>query len=160
MTLKIKIVQFFIDFVKMNNIEYLAISVKIAILALLCLFLLKIGSDFVKSKEASILFQISEIKQELAESKKPKTLDFILENDLKKTKILIIAMPRSGSSLLGKVLSANPDTFYFFEPFHQSYIKDVTRIDQVKMDTEYMKNFVERVYDCQEVIVKILAQYF
>ena len=37
--------------------------------------------------------------------------------------LLFLLHFRSGSSLTGKILSANPDNFYLYEPYHRNFFK-------------------------------------
>ena len=46
-----------------------------------------------------------------------------MNKGLNKTRILIVAYYRGGSSLLGKLLAENPHVFYYYEPFFQPLVQ-------------------------------------
>lgn len=68
-------------------------------------------------------------------------------------RILILGLPRSGSTLIAAILSAAPTSVFFFEPFHQGVFPyDLSKM-QVK--TKVSQRF-EDIFDCRESVA--LAQ--
>ena len=78
--------------------------------------------------------------------------------DLKPIKILIIALPRSGSSLTGKILSADPETFYNFEPFHKEKFtypngsKLTSGLEFTQVNQSFISNYTNGLFECRRYV--------
>ena len=60
---------------------------------------------------------------------------------------------RTGSSLLGEIISAKDNFSYFFEPLH-SLRSDFRWKNQVAPNTEYISEFVQSLLTCKERAVR------
>ena len=56
---------------------------------------------------------------------------------------------RTGSSLLGEIISVEDNFSYFFEPLH-SLRSDTRWKNQVAPNTEYINNFLRNLFNCEE----------
>ncbi len=78
-----------------------------------------------------------------------------LLQEIKTSKILIIAFPRSGSSLLLNILSANKDAVSVFEPFHPMIFERWTgqelQLDGHNEDLDMVESYLERIFNCELV---------
>jgi len=76
------------------------------------------------------------------------------EERLKPIKILIIAFPRSGSSLVGSILSAKSTSTYFFEPYHWKHFnhKNGSKLDLhfFKVEEKFISDFTNGLFDCNK----------
>ena len=69
--------------------------------------------------------------------------------------LLFLLHFRSGSSLTGKILSANPDSFYLYEPYHRNLFKysngSGVILDFEQVDENIVSNFTNNLFGCQKV---------
>lgn len=78
-------------------------------------------------------------------------------------KILILAYPRSGSSLTGEVLSAAPKAGYIYEPLHQvaPFGKPVDFLPSWNVSVKaFVQDYIEGLFHCNEEYISKLAQQF
>ena len=70
---------------------------------------------------------------------------------------------RSGSSLVGSILSANPSIAYMYEPFHQNvfHYPNGTEVNLqfVKPSMEFISNYTNDLFDCKHVTLYIFQSY-
>ena len=78
-----------------------------------------------------------------------------LLQEIKTSKILIIAFPRSGSSMLLNILSANKEAVSVFEPFHPKILKkwigEEVQTDLQNEKSDMAESHLERVFNCELV---------
>ena len=67
----------------------------------------------------------------------------------KKKNNICINIDRTGSSLLGEIISVEENFSYFFEPLH-SLRSDIRWKNQVAPNTEYINNFLRNLFTCEE----------
>ena len=78
-----------------------------------------------------------------------------LENQIKTTKLLLLTFPRSGSTVLWNILSANDDTFALFEPFHPRVMKrfmndtDSLNLDMHQENVDLIENYIKAMFNCE-----------
>lgn len=77
-----------------------------------------------------------------------------IEPEKKVTKLLILAYPRTGSSFVGDILSAHPNSSYLFEPLYEyfpyGYSVDYwpTWNSTVR---DIVEEYMEKLFNCDEV---------
>jgi hypothetical protein len=106
----------------------------------------------------------------------PGSLDYswLLDNrkdgvpaSLKQTKVLLLAYPRTGSSLLGELLSSSPDTSYFMEPlFALLAVGELDceyalegRVEKGEVPGEAVSSLMEGIYSCDKKVVGRLGEW-
>ena len=73
------------------------------------------------------------------------------EKSRKPLKILILAYPRTGSSLLGEVISAPENMTYFFEPLHTRKIRyNILPIRNIAPLKQYIFEYVSGMFKCKD----------
>jgi len=85
----------------------------------------------------------------------------ILRTSLReRTQILLISYSRSGSSLLGQLLVASPDSSYYFEPFYrQTYNCEVQDRDQTKEEIDRVESLVTGLLGCDRETVAEMDRF-
>ncbi len=87
-------------------------------------------------------------------------LDFIWKLFLDSKKFCPYRLSRSGSSLTGKILSADPDTYYYFEPFHKTKFKYpngselALGLEFTKVDQNLISNYTNSLFECHPYVIK------
>ena len=81
------------------------------------------------------------------------------ESQSKPTKVLILAYPRTGSSLLGEIVSAPEDTTYFFEPLHTRKMRaNLLPLRQTAPVKDVFTDYVSGLFNCDPAAMKYFYQ--
>merc|ERR1711892_676156 len=82
-------------------------------------------------------------------------------------KVLLLAYPRTGSSLLGELMAAQPDTSYFMEPLFAmmpvgqldwDYVLE-GRIESGEVPVEAVTALMDGIYTCNEIVIERLEDW-
>ncbi|XP_022792495.1 carbohydrate sulfotransferase 1-like [Stylophora pistillata] len=93
------------------------------------------------------------MNRKLAGNGEEETKQSVVDTSPRRT-VIILAQPRSGSSLLGGAFNQNPDLFYIFEPLHglMSFLRQ-------EIDNAESMNFLRGILRCKFTCAKCLRRF-